>query len=112
MFAAFIIHKTVNYSQNEFAIIGSTISKLGQKIETLESKAKVNELKNLVLGAGVGSDYYDYLPLQCHYMTSYIRITKGDCEEFRAFYEQHAAYSFYKFVSLNTHKRRLSISVS
>lgn len=93
---------TVNYSQNEFAIIGSTISKLGQKIETLESKAKVNELKNLVLGAGVGSDYYDYLPLQCYYMTSYIRITKGDCEEFRAFYEQHAAYSFYKFVSLNT----------
>lgn len=92
---------TVSYAQNEFAMIGSTISKLGQQIETLESKAKVNELKNLVLGAGVSTEHYDYLPLQCHYMISYIRILKGDCEGFRAFYEQHAAYSYYKFVSLN-----------
>lgn len=92
---------SANYSQNEFAIIGSTLSTLGQKIENLESKAKVNELKNLVLGAGIGSEYYDYLPLQCHYMISYIRILEGDCEVFKAYYVEHAAYSYYKFVSLN-----------
>lgn len=92
---------TAYSSQNEYAIIGSAITTLGQKIETLESKAKVNELKNLVLGAGIGSEYNDYLPLQCHYLISYIRILEGDGEVFKAYFDQHAIYSYYKFVRLN-----------
>jgi two-component system response regulator YesN len=89
------------YAQNEYAMIGSTISTLGQKIESLEFKAKENELKNLVLGAGIGSEFYDYLPQQGHYMISYIRILEGEGEALKAYFEQQAAYRDYKFVSLN-----------
>lgn len=86
---------------NEYAMIGGVLDKLGQKIERLESNAKVNELKNLLLGADLGLEYDHYLPRDCHYMICGIRMLEGSGEDFQYVYEQLAAYVKYKYVSLN-----------
>ena len=46
-------------------IIGSALHFMGQKIVSLESQAKKNEMKNLVLGASLGLVHVDGLQQEC-----------------------------------------------
>ncbi|MCA0755413.1 AraC family transcriptional regulator [Paenibacillus sp. N4] len=93
---------SANESRNEYAIIGSTLDTLGRKIESLQSKAKINELKNLVLGGGIGLEYDNDLPQNCQYMVCRIQMLEGSSSDaFKAAYEQLEAYGNYRFVSLN-----------
>lgn len=73
---------------NEYAIIGNALNIMGQKIETLESLAKTNEMKNLVLGASLGLENMDDLPQDCHFLVAYIPLIEGHSKEFKQRYEQ------------------------
>ncbi|MGO4276997.1 hypothetical protein AB4Z22_45415, partial [Paenibacillus sp. TAF58] len=73
---------------NEYAIIGNALNSMGQKIVTLESLAKTNEMKNLVLGASLGLENMDDLPQDCHFLVAYISLIEGNSKEFKQCYEQ------------------------
>jgi two-component system response regulator YesN len=73
---------------NEYAIIGNALNIMGQKIETLESLAKTNEMKNLVLGASLGLENKDDLPQDCQFLVAYISLIEGHSKEFKQRYEQ------------------------
>ncbi|MDQ0916163.1 helix-turn-helix domain-containing protein [Paenibacillus sp. V4I5] len=73
---------------NEYAIIRNALNSLGQKIETLESLAKTNEMKNLVLGASLGLENMDDLPQDRQFLVAYIPLMEGHSKEFKQRYEQ------------------------
>lgn len=86
---------------NEYAIIGSAIHFMGQKIVNLESRAKTNEMKNLVLGASLGLEHIDGLPQECRYLVAHIRIIEGNSDKFKQRFLDSGAASHCEFVCLN-----------
>lgn len=86
---------------NEYAIIGSALHFMGQKIVNLESRAKTNEMKNLVLGASLELEHMDGLPQKCRYMVVHIRLTEGSSDKFMQRYEEIEESVQCEFVCLN-----------
>lgn len=86
---------------NEYMIIDSALNFMGQKISTLESQARKNEMKNLVLGANLDLEYMDGLRQDCCYLVSHIQFLEGNSENFKARYEylSHKVHS--ELVCLN-----------
>jgi len=90
-----------SHTRNEFALIGTALNTLGSKVVTLENKARANELKNLVLGAGSGLEYDHAVSKDAHYIVSYVHIVQGKMADFKACYEQHALYENYHLIGIN-----------
>ncbi|MBD0382955.1 helix-turn-helix domain-containing protein [Paenibacillus sedimenti] len=86
---------------NEYAIIDNALNMMGQKIVTLESLAKTNEMKNLVLGASLGLEQIDGLPQDCRFLVVYISLVQGQSKEFKLRYEQIDHPISYEIVCLN-----------
>ncbi|MDF2645602.1 MAG: hypothetical protein K0Q73_1407 [Paenibacillus sp.] len=87
---------------NEYMIIGNALNIMGQKIVTLESLAKSNEMKNLVLGASLGMENMDGLPQDCHYLVAYIPIIEGHTKDFKHSYVQFDPLVRCEIVCLNS----------
>ncbi|QYR19565.1 helix-turn-helix domain-containing protein [Paenibacillus sp. sptzw28] len=87
---------------NEYTIIGNALNFMGQKIVTLESLAKTNEMKNLVLGAGLDLEHMDGLPKDCRYLVAHIRLIEGVSERFKHRYEQFNHPVRYELICLNS----------
>lgn len=73
---------------NEYMIIGSALNFMDQKIVSLESQAKKNEMKNLVMGASLGLEHVDGLQQDCRYQLVHIQLIEGDSEKLKLRYEQ------------------------
>ena len=86
---------------NEYMIIGSALNFMGQKIVSLESQAKKNEMKNLVLGASLGLEHVDGLQQECRYQVVHIQLTEGDSEKLKMRYEEFDRTVSCEFVCLN-----------
>ncbi|KRE48749.1 hypothetical protein ASG81_05985 [Paenibacillus sp. Soil522] len=91
----------VNTQANEFAIISSALNFLGQKIVTLESRAKTNEMKSLVLGASLDLEHMDGLPQDCRYMVAHIRLIEGYSDKFKQRFAAIDETIHREFVCLN-----------
>ncbi|XEC94411.1 helix-turn-helix domain-containing protein [Paenibacillus tarimensis] len=87
---------------NEYAIIGNALSFMGQKIVTLESRVKTNEMKNLVLGASLGLESLDGLPKNCHFIAAHIRLIEGYSDKLKQRYEDIKQNVRSEFVCLNS----------
>jgi YesN/AraC family two-component response regulator len=87
---------------NEYMIIGSALNFMGQKIESLESQARKNEMKNLVLGAGLGLEHVDGLQQECRYQVVHVQLIEGDSEKLKMRYEQFDRNVPYEVVCLNS----------
>ncbi|UUZ93521.1 AraC family transcriptional regulator [Paenibacillus sp. P25] len=87
---------------NEYMIIGSALNFMGQKIESLESQARKNEMKNLVLGAGLGLEHVDGLQQECRYQVVHVELIEGDSEKLKMRYEQQGRTVPYEVVCLNS----------
>ncbi|MHA7964630.1 helix-turn-helix domain-containing protein [Paenibacillus sp. CAU 1782] len=86
---------------NEYAYIGNALNQMDQKISRLETSAKQNEMKNLVLGANLNLEFTGDFPEKMALLTAYIRITKGDATQLRTLYEAMYAVREYEVVCLN-----------
>ncbi|MDQ0062977.1 AraC family transcriptional regulator [Paenibacillus harenae] len=73
---------------NEYMIIGNALNFMDQKIVSLESQAKKNEMKNLVMGASLSLEHVDGLLQDCLYQVVHIQLIDGDSETFKMRYEQ------------------------
>lgn len=73
---------------NEYMIIGSALNFMDKKIVNLESQAKKNEMKNLVMGASLGLEHVDSLQQDCRYQLVHIQLIEGDSEKLKMRYEQ------------------------
>ena len=90
---------------DEFVMIGNTIQSLGQKIVSLESRAKQNEMKNLVLGASLGLENLDHLPQDGRYIAAYIQCNEDSMDQIEQIYNQLAKGTRqYEFVSINANE--------
>jgi YesN/AraC family two-component response regulator len=87
---------------NEYMIIGSALNFMGQKIESLESQTRKNEMKNLVLGAGLGLEYVDGLQQECRYQVVHVQLIEGDSEKLKMRAEQIDRTVPYEVVCLNS----------
>ncbi|KQX44617.1 MULTISPECIES: AraC family transcriptional regulator [unclassified Paenibacillus] len=87
---------------NEYMIIGSALNFMGQKIVSLESQAKKNEMKNLVLGASLGLVHVDGLQQECRYQVVHAQLIEGDSEKLKMRYEQFDRTVPYEVVCLNS----------
>jgi two-component system, response regulator YesN len=86
---------------NEYTIIGSALNFMDQKIVRLESQARKNELKNLVLGAGLGLEHVDGLQQECRYQAVHIQLIEGDSEKLKMHYDARDRTVSCEFVCLN-----------
>ena len=86
---------------NEYMIIGSALNFMGQKIVSLESQAKKNEMKNLVMGARLGLEHVDGLQQDCRYQVVHIQLTEGDSEKLKMRHEEFDRTVACEFVCLN-----------
>lgn len=86
---------------NEYMIIGSALNFMDQKIVSLESQAKKNEMKNLVMGASLGLEHVDGLQQDCRYQVVHIQLIDGDSETFKMRYEQFDRFVPCEVVCLN-----------
>lgn len=92
---------------NEYTIIGSALQFLDQKIVRLESQARKNELKNLVLGAGLGLEHVDDLHQECRYQAAHIQLIEGDIEQLKLRHEALDRTLSCEFVCLNPQEAAL-----
>lgn len=88
-------------SGNEYAYIGNALNQMDQKISRLETSAKQNEMKNLVLGANLNLEHTGDFPEKVALLTAYIRIARGDAPQLRAQYEAIYTVREYEVVCLN-----------
>ena len=86
---------------NEYMIIGSALNFMGQKIVSLESQAKKNEMKNLVMGARLGLEHVDGLQQDCRYQVVHIQLTEGDSEQLKMRHDKFDRTVSCEFVCLN-----------
>jgi YesN/AraC family two-component response regulator len=86
---------------NEYMIIGNALNFMGEKIVTLESQAKKNEMKNLVLGTGFGLEHMDGLPQGTHYLVAHIVFEEGSSEKFKQRFDHFEHPVRCELVSLN-----------
>lgn len=86
---------------NEYQMIDSTLSFMGQKILSLESQAQQNEMKHLVLGASLGVERLDALPRHCRYQVAHIQLVDGRSEQLKRIDEFDGHHMPYELVILN-----------
>lgn len=86
---------------NEFAMIGSALNFMGQKIVNLESRAKTNEMKNLVLGASLELEHMDEIPQERRFMVAHIRLLEGYTDKFKQRYVDVDETMRFELVCLN-----------
>lgn len=86
---------------NEYMIIGSALNFMDKKIVSLESQAKKNEMKNLVMGASLGLEHVDSLQQDCRYQLVHIQLIEGDSEKLKMRYEQYDRSAPCEVVCLN-----------
>ena len=110
MFATCISRVRTPGPANEYMIIGSALNFMGQKIVSLESQAKKNEMKNLVMGARLGLEHVDGLQQDCRYQVVHIQLTEGDSEQLKMRHDKFDRTVSCEFVCLNPRKRLLFTS--
>lgn len=86
---------------NEYTFIGNALSFMGQKILSLESSAKTNEMKNLVLGANLNLEHTGSLPQDSSFVVAYIHMLEGETPAFKEQYEAVEPILPYEIVCLN-----------
>ncbi|KRF06051.1 hypothetical protein ASG89_20115 [Paenibacillus sp. Soil766] len=65
----------------------SALLTLGKQIKILQSKAKSNGLKNLLLGTSLGLEQIDDFPLNGEYVVVHIRVHEGASEAYKERYD-------------------------
>lgn len=73
---------------NEYAFIGSTFNLLEEKIVNLETQARKNDLKNLLLGVNLEMEVESFIRPDYSYCTVYLNNLEGGSEEFKDHYER------------------------
>ncbi|OMF38842.1 hypothetical protein BK133_01185 [Paenibacillus sp. FSL H8-0548] len=86
---------------NEYTFIGNALSVMGQRIVSLESSAKTNEMKNLVLGANLNLEHTRSLPHESSFVVAHIHLLEGEMLTFKELYEASTLNFPVEIVCLN-----------
>lgn len=74
---------------NEYALIDSALSFMGQRIKSLEIQADSEKLKNIITGTGQGTDFPETIHCCKGYQVAYILMLDGYSEQIELWYDRN-----------------------
>ncbi|OMF17637.1 hypothetical protein BK131_06685 [Paenibacillus amylolyticus] len=97
---------------NEYAFIGNTFHLMEEKIVNLETQARKNDLKNLLLGVSLEIEAEQFIQPGYHYCTVYLRIPEEGSTGLKIRYEKMNRSLHSIFVPLNENEAAIIYYIS